>query len=333
LITALPIGDMFFINIGAITAILSSPQIPMELGEWNMDVLETLSKYREIERDNFDFKSRGVLNKGPDRLEIHVCAMTNTITGILALGVNDPSEDNPTATFTKDGFREETEIQTLDSIRNLVMKVDPLPKVTHKVLSDETDHCLYIILKVEGFESQRPYMIKDTSKIFVRIGDSTTPASRTTIANLFVNLLERRNSIRRLQVHCSLLRNELILTAGVIDTVKDNTYLGIIPLLDLQSFKEAVLSAEWYLSEQNLLGQVDSITGAVVGGLYSNTHELNILNTTIEAFNKEQMNRGSRYTIFGPTLDKWKPHRIEFKYIIGSLEDIIAKCTNYLQSS
>jgi hypothetical protein len=64
-------------------------------------------------RDNFDFKSRGVLYKGSDRLEIHVCAMANTITGILALGVNDPSEDNPTATFTKDGFREDAEVQTL----------------------------------------------------------------------------------------------------------------------------------------------------------------------------------------------------------------------------
>jgi hypothetical protein len=218
-------------------------------------------------------------------------------------------------------------------IYNFVAKLDPLPRVTHEVLSDQTDNRFYVILKVEGFESQRPYMIKDTSKIFVRIGSSTRPASRTTIANLFVNLLQRRNSIRRLQVHCSLLRNELILTAGVIDTVKDNSYLGIIPFLDLQAFKEAVLSADWYLSEQNLLGRVDSSTGAVVGGLYNNIHELNILNTTIEAFNKKQMNRGSRYTIFQPTLDKWKPHRFEFKYIIDSLEDIIAKCTNYLQSS
>ncbi len=173
--------------------------------------------------------------------------------------------------------------------------------------------------------------IKDTAQIFVRVGGSTRPASRATIANLFVNLFERRNSIRKLQVHCILLRNELILTAQVIDTV-DSNYTGIIPLLDLQAFKDATLSAEWFLREQNLLGDV-SITGTITGGLYNNIHELNILNTTIDVINKEQMNRGGRYTNFSLVLDKWKPHRNEFKNIIGSLEDIIKRCTKFLQSS
>jgi hypothetical protein len=258
-----------------------------------------------------------------------MCAMANTITGILALGVDDPPSDN--AVFTKNGFRKGTEEDTLNSITNYVAKVDPLPRVTHKVLTDQPDAPFYVILKVEGLESQRPYIIKDTSQIFVRIGGSTRPASRTTIANLFINLLERRNSIRKLQVHCSLLRNELILTADVICTVDDN-YTGIIPLLDIQAFKDAVLSAEWFLSEQNLLGQVDS-TVTVIGGLYKDIHELNTLNTTIDIFNKEQMNRGARYSMSRSVLDKWKTHRIEFKNIILSLEDIIKRCTKFLQTS
>ena len=229
----------------------------------------------EIEQDRFDFKGRKL-----QELETHLCAMANTVTGILALGVDDPSSDSPTAIFTKNGFRKGTEAPMLNSINNFVAKVDPLPRVTHMVLPDPRH--FYVILKVEVLESQRSYTIKDTSQIFVRIGGSTRPASRTTIANLFVNLLERRNNIRKLQVHCSLLRNELILTAHVIDTV-DN-YTGIIPLLDLQAFKDAVLSAEWFLSEQNLLGHVSS-TGTITGGLYNDIHELNILNTTIDVLN------------------------------------------------
>jgi hypothetical protein len=140
-----------------------------------------------------------------------------------------------------------------------------------------------------------------------------------------------RDNVRKLQVHCSLLRSELILITHEIDKV-DNNYTGIIPLLDLQAFRDASLSAEWFLSEQNLLGSVDR-TGTTTGGLYTNIHELNILSTTIDCFNKEQMNRGGRYTSFGQVLDKLKPHRNEFKSIVISLEDIVQRCAKFLQSS
>jgi hypothetical protein len=46
------------------------------------------------------------------------------------------------------------------------------------------------------------------------------------------------------------------------------------------------------------------------------------------------MNKGGRYTMSAkPVLDKWKPHRIEFKNIVLSLENIIKRCTKFLQSS
>jgi hypothetical protein len=121
---------MLFYQYLAITVVLSVLQIPMDLKDWKMDVLESLLKYREIERDSFDFKGR-VLNK----LETHLCAMANRVTGILALGVDDPSSDSPTATFTKNGFRKWTEDPTLNSIYVYVAKVDPLPHVTHTVLT------------------------------------------------------------------------------------------------------------------------------------------------------------------------------------------------------
>lgn len=304
---------------------MSSPQIPLKLEDWNMAVLDSLLKYREIERDSFDFKGRKF-----NKLEIHICAMANTVTGILALGVDNPSSSQ-TAIFTKNGFQEGEEDQTLNSINNFVAKVDPLPKVTPKILPDQPSRRFYVILKIEGVESQRPYIIKDTAQIFVRIGGSTRPASRTTIANLFLNLIERHNSLRKLRIHCSLLRNELIRISDIIHTV-DNSYTGIIPLLDLQAFKDAGLSAEWFLREQNLLGDIDS-TGKITGGLYNNIHELNILNTTIDVFNREQMNRGGRYTYFSVVFDKWKPYRNEFKNIISSLEDIIKRCTDFSQSN
>ena len=52
----------------------------MEVKNWNMAVLDSLLKYIEIEGDSFDFKGRKL-----QQLETHLCAMTNTVTGILAL--------------------------------------------------------------------------------------------------------------------------------------------------------------------------------------------------------------------------------------------------------
>lgn len=303
---------------------MSLPQIPIELDGWNMTVLDTLLKYKDIERDHFDFKGK-ILSE----LDNHVCAMANTITGILCLGIKDPASTSPSVVFTKDGFRTGKEDETLNLINNFVAKVDPIPRVTNKVLNDQNGKHFYVILKVEGSASQRPYMVKDSGQIFVRIGGSTRPASRTTIANLFINLLERRNSILKLQSHSSLLRSELILTSEVISTI--NEYLGTIPLLDLKAFKDAVLSAEWFLRDQNLLGQVE--VSNTQGGLYTNIHELDVLNTTIDILNKEQMNRYSRFQMSKPVLDKWKSNRIEFRNIILFLNDIIRRCDTFLQSN
>jgi schlafen family protein len=234
----------------------------MDLEEWRMNgvnLLKELVKHQDIERDNFDFKSTK-LNK----LDEVLCAMANTTTGILCLGVDNPtSETNPNSTFRPDGFRKNTKDETLNSINNFVVKVDPIPIVNHCTFDDEAGDSFYVILKVQGLINQRPYMIKGKGQIWVRIGASTMPATRTTIATLFVNQLERRNSVRKLQVHCRLLRSQLIQTAQVIDGV-NREYTDIIPPLDLQPFKDAVSSAEWFLSEQNLLGQVNTTGPTVV---------------------------------------------------------------------
>lgn len=133
----------FFYQSSYISASLSSPQIPMELDKWNMDILNELIKYRDIERDNFDFKSTAMGD-----LAIHVCAMADTITGMLCLGVDDPvSDTNPTSTFRPNGFRRGTEEDIKKRINDFVVKVDPLPKTTQLALVDEERDSFYMLLK------------------------------------------------------------------------------------------------------------------------------------------------------------------------------------------
>jgi hypothetical protein len=296
----------------------------MKLDGWNMDVLNNLLLYREIEREWFDFKNKEL----DQELEKHVCAMANTITGILCLGIKDPNSKSPTTIFKKDGFRIGAEDVTLHTIMSHVTMVEPIPSVTNLVLNDLDGKHFYVILKVEGSIFQRPYMIKDRGQIFVRIGSSSSPASRTTIVNLFMNQLERRHTVLKLQSHCSLLRSELIQISEVITTI-DESYLGVIPALDLNAFKDAVLSAEWFLRDENILGQVN--IGNSTGGVYTNIQELNVLSTTINILNKGEMNRASRYQHSKQILDKWKDYRTDFKNFILFLNDIIQRCGKYLQ--
>jgi hypothetical protein len=298
----------------------------MELEEWNMKVLEDLLIYRDIERDSFDFKSKYNNLKG---LETHVCAMANIITGVLCLGIKDPQSKSQAAVFTKDGFPGGKENTWQNTINNYVAKVDPIPKVTQKSLHEPDNRHFYVVLKVEGSVSQRPYMVKDAGQIFVRIGSSTRPASRTTIANLFINLLERRHNILKLQSHCRLLRNELILIAETIPSV-DEGYIGIIPQLDLGAFKDAIISAEWFLHDENILGEVN--IDSYIGGVYTNLQELNTLTTTIDIINKGELNRSVRYQHCKLVLDRWKANHNHFKGIIKDLEGIIARCDRFLQS-
>jgi hypothetical protein len=70
--------------------------------------------------------------------------------------------------------------------------VDPIPKVTLKILADGNDNNrLYPVLKIEGDEVQRPYLVKKKGpQCLVRIGASSSPASRATILYLFSDLLQ-----------------------------------------------------------------------------------------------------------------------------------------------
>jgi hypothetical protein len=64
------------------------PEIPMDLGKWDLSVINNLIKFKDIEREIFDIK-------GPDlgELDKDICAMANSIHGgILLLGIDEIRE-------------------------------------------------------------------------------------------------------------------------------------------------------------------------------------------------------------------------------------------------
>jgi predicted HTH transcriptional regulator len=92
----------------------------MDLEEWgDITILNNLVKHRGIERENFDFKSKDIVfgrKVEKERLESQLCAMANTNTGILCLGVDNVKSTSPTAEFKPNGFRIGTEEEIKKSI-------------------------------------------------------------------------------------------------------------------------------------------------------------------------------------------------------------------------
>ena len=82
--------------------------------------------------------------------------------------------------------------------------VEPTPKLDIKPLYDNNK--LYPVLEIEGQEIHRPYFVRNSGQCFVRIGSSTTPASRTTVLNLFNNTIAKRTEVQLLRTTAGFLK-------------------------------------------------------------------------------------------------------------------------------
>jgi predicted HTH transcriptional regulator len=128
--------------------------------------------------ENFDFKT------SIKDLDIHICAMANTSGGYLVLGVDEHKSGDHLLGFKLIGF--DVGIQ----IRNEMVKIEPYPDVAIKNVEDDNKKKFYPILKIEFDDFKKPYFTRGIC--YVRLGPSSTRASRTTILNLFTNLSVRR---------------------------------------------------------------------------------------------------------------------------------------------
>ena len=101
------------------------PSIPQNPKNWEIDNINELIKYPNIESETFDFK------KEPSELDEHICAMANTMGGILVLGISQvKSKDGKRIIrFKKSGFLKGKEETILNQIVDNTFKVDPLPEI------------------------------------------------------------------------------------------------------------------------------------------------------------------------------------------------------------
>ncbi len=180
--------------------------IPNNIEDWELDTINQLIKLRDIESEDFDFKGTDMKN-----LANHLCAFANTHGGYLVLGIDEEKNNDVLIGFKKNGFKKEKEDHTKNEIRNHHVRVEPTPEIETKIIQD--DDRFYVVIKIENNQIKKPYFVSEKG-CFVRIGPSTSMASRNTILNLFSDTSKQIQDLQNLKASILLLKEDFILTIG-----------------------------------------------------------------------------------------------------------------------
>lgn len=250
--------------------------IPEKLENWNLEIINKLTTYPDIESETFDFKSEA------SDLSKHVCAMANTSGGFIVLGVEELKNNlqKPTK-FEKKGFQKGKQDDIGLEIGNSTSLIEPTPIVDLNHIED--GDVFYTVIKITNVISKKPFFLRDKGQCYIRIGNSSRPATRTTIMNFFSSSIEQRKNLENLKSSCSQtkesFRYALRDTYGVSDTSTMK-----IPPMDLSYLRNISLSCEWFLRDKDLWGEH---TGQLsyTHGINSILHDLELLNIYIKSYN------------------------------------------------
>ena len=253
--------------------------IPDNLQNWNLETIDGLIKLRDTESENLDFKEK------PSDLSKHISALANTTGGFLILGIA-PVKDSINKTiscYKKIGFKTGKEDEIGLEISNSCFCISPTPAYKIKHICD--DSVFYSVIKIRNEISKKPFFIKDRAQCFVRIDNSSRPATRSTIMNLFGASIEYHKNIQNLQSACILLKESLSWTINYLSRISVNDSTRPAPV-DLIIFRSSVLSAMEFVTENDLLGHRSKTT--IHQGVTTIIDTIEQLNAQIRIYNTSE---------------------------------------------
>lgn len=318
---------------------------PERLEDYNMSVIDSFLNKRHIESEIFDFKGKDAA-KGSD-LSKDFCAMANTSGGIIVLGIDEMKNNGVLTGFAKNGFR--TDFQDEDKVNQVIgsnrSQIEPIPIIDCKPVFEQKDPTIYyMVIRVDGKEIYRPYFLRNSGQCYVRIGNSSRPASRSVVLNLFSGFVERRSSARKLVAYMEILKEELINVSSALDEAgkywsKDTTH-QIAPL-NLSMFRISVAESFWLLSEKGLMGGHVSANPSdkynfhsYRGGVNSLLRDIELLNSYITNYNQERDAevKASIIHYVGDTRF-WKPKRDSIIQALGYCDNILHAANDFLSKT
>lgn len=263
--------------------------IPENLNDWNLETIENLIQYRDIESENLDFKEK------ISELPRHICALANSSGGFLVFGIA-PKKDSITKKilgYRKIGFDKGKEDYIGLEIGNDVFLISPIPSYKIKHIPDAS--VFYSILKIKNEVSKKPFFIKNKGQCFIRIDNSSRPAPRSTIMNLFGASIEYQKNVKNLRSSCILLKESLSNTINYLKGISTEDQTRPAPI-DLTLIKTSILVTVNFLSENDLLGFTNEKTRhygitTLLDTLEQLNAQIHVYNTTTNIGIKDEIKR------------------------------------------
>lgn len=248
--------------------------IPKEIEDWNFNTINELIKLKDIESENFDFK--GTKTK---ELAKHLCAFANTKGGFLVLGIDEKVNGEIKIGFEKNGFNKGREDHVKNDIRNHQVQIEPIPDIQIKIIPEGEK--FFTVIQIEYNKFKKPYMLKEKGSCFVRIGGSTTPASRSTIIELSGDVRNFVQDLENLKASLIILREDFILTIGKFRYISPAAP-NRLAKLDLSLVRSNIVKCQSFLIEKNLLGRLTKVK--IEEQITIILHTLDTLNSYIDGF-------------------------------------------------
>ena len=241
---------------------------PLNLGEWNLDIINRLVELKYPETDSLEFKQ-----KIPKDFENDLSAFANSSGGIIVLGIKGKNKAEE-----KVGISSTNENEVVQTLTGKATLLDPNLTITTKPIEDGSN--FYLAIKIENTNS-KPFIIRNTGGCYIRLNGTTQPASKAIVINLFSENLGRIQRLTALKNAVKLVGDELSLRKrnGQFQVRRD--YVQNISEIDLFFIKSSVVNA------------LDLISGlADFGSITQNSYTTGLVTTTIPRL--EELNANIR---------------------------------------
>ena len=300
---------------------MNQEDLPDSILEWDSKTIDRITSIPSIESETLEIK------ESLTDLTRHICAMANTSGGVIILGLKEERDSihKKTTGFTKIGFQNGKEDETGLAIGENVFSISPVPQYQIQHIPD--GEFFYSVLKIKNKISKKPFFIKNKGQCYVRVDNSSKPAPRSTIMNLFGVSLEYRKNIEHLRSSCVILKESLAHTIQYFGRISTEDQTRPAPV-DTSLFKNSIMSAETFLSENNLLGKITPNTQSygvitVLDTLNQLNVQLNVYNTSLVIDVKNEIRRiifGSNRVLAG-----------DIRQIPKVLDQVISKADEFLK--
>ena len=285
--------------------------LPTDLKDWSISTINSLVSLKYPESDTLDFKEE------VSELEKDICGFANSSGGFLVLGIRgkDRAEE-------KKPFGDEHAIT--QQVTGKLALIEPTPVTASKTISEE-EGC-YIILKIINAEHRKPFIVKNKGSFYVRLNDSTQPASRAIILNLFSDNVGRRQKLTVLKNAIEILNNELTLRVKKSSFEVTTKFGRGLPEIDLSFVKSSIVNAVDLVFDMDETGKVgDKLYTS--GLLTTIIPKLEEANANIRAFNDKAVGSKEREDVatyvreFGREIPTMSDDLSKFKIAITKMLD------------